>query len=61
MSTQDFRGAAYAFKVFMRDAQADIDRGERVGARKVWKLANPAKVRIGWMKRRLLRGEFKAR
>lgn len=59
MSTDEYRGSAWAFKRLMRQAQDEIDRGERSGARRIWKTANPAKVCIGWFERRVLRGEFK--
>lgn len=51
--------SVWAFQQLMTAAQGEIDRGERAGARRIWKTANPAKVTIGWFERRVLRGEFK--
>lgn len=61
MSLEVHRGAAWAFHQLMKQAQADIDRGERKGADRKWRTANPAKVGISWAKRRLLLGEFRKR
>lgn len=61
MSLDDSRGAAWAFRELMREAQAEIDRGERQGVTWEWRKANPARTMIGWAKRRLLRGEFRRR
>lgn len=33
MSLKDFKGAAYYFNLLMQQAQDEIDRGERTGAR----------------------------
>jgi hypothetical protein len=34
MSREDFKGAAWLFAKWMRDAQGEIDRGERQGVRR---------------------------
>ena len=62
MSMDECRGAAYVFRELMKQAQHDIDHGGEVKpARVIAKTANPAKVTIGWFKRRILRGEFRRR
>jgi hypothetical protein len=65
MSREDFKGAAYAVAVFMETAKAEIaaDRaaGKPRGARILWARANPAKMTMGWFRRRLLGGQFRQR
>lgn len=61
MSLDEYKGAAYAVRTWMREAQAEIDAGTRKGAAVKWKRANPAKTVIGWFERRVLRGEFRRR
>lgn len=61
MSLDAHKGSAWAVRELMRKAEADILAGERKGVTRLWKTANPAKVTIGWFKRRLLRGEFRTR
>jgi len=62
MSREDFKGAAYAVAVFMETAKAEIaaDRaaGKPRGARILWARANPAKMAMGWFRRRLWAGNF---
>lgn len=58
MSLKHFQGAAYAFSQLMAEAEREIKDGARKGATVIHKRPNPAKVCIGWMKRRVLRGEF---
>lgn len=60
MSFDDHRETAWAYRELMRKAQAEIDAGERKGATVKFKTAHP-KVKIGWFKRRVLRGEFRKR
>ncbi len=59
--THEPRESAWAFKQLMAQAQKDIDAGTSAPAVVKFKAANPAKVCIGWFKRRLLRGEFRRR
>ena len=62
MSSLDhFRGAAWAVRALMEKAAAEIKSGERKGATVLYRKANPAKTAISWMKRRVLRGEFRRR
>jgi len=37
----DFKGAAWAFAELMKQAQAEIDSGKRLGADRRWKYAHP--------------------
>lgn len=61
MSLDHFKGSAWAVRELMKASKAEIDRGERKGVTRLWKTANPAKVTIGWFRRRILRGEFRKR
>lgn len=61
MSLDEYKGSAWAVRELMRQAKAEIDAGERTGVTRLWKTANPAKVHIGWFRRRILRGEFRRR
>ena len=61
MSLSDFRESAHAFRELMRQAEREIQDGQRKGATVLYRKANPAKTVIGWFKRRLLRGEFRRR
>lgn len=55
MSLTDHRGYVYAMRELFKQAQAEIDRGERKGADRRWPTAHP-KVASDWA--RILRGEF---
>lgn len=62
VSTRDFKGSAHWVKTLMAQAAKDIAEGGEIKAAKVLnKGPNLAKVHIGWLKRRLLRGEFRRR
>lgn len=61
MSLADHKGAAFAFRTWMQQSAEEITRGERKGATVLYRKANPARVVIGWMKRRVIRGEFRRR
>lgn len=61
MSCDEYKGAAWAFRELMREAEKDIASGERKGATVKFKGPNLAKIHIGWFRRRLLRGEFRRR
>lgn len=54
MSTDHFRGTAWAVKTLMQQAQQEIDRGDRVGAVRIW-TASDERVRLGDYKARLAR------
>ena len=63
--TDRFReqGSVDAWQELNRRAAAEIKAGdgELRAPRVIYKRINPAKVVIGWMQRRMLRGEFKKR
>ena len=56
MSLNECRGVAYAYREFMRLAQADIQSGGEIKPAVVkWKTAHPRRTLIGPFKARLLR------
>ena len=59
MSLKDHKGSAYAFGALMQQAQDEIDAGLRKGVTVKFKTADWSKTKIGWFRRRLLRGEFR--
>lgn len=60
VSTEDFQGAAHAFKRFMQMAAEDIQQQRAKGVTVKWAKANPAKTTIGGFKAKLLRMKQRA-
>jgi hypothetical protein len=61
MSRQDFRGASYAFSVWMQQAADEIAAGKTRGVRVLHKHPDRKRTHIGWLRRQLLSGEFRKR
>jgi len=61
MSRQDFRGASYAFSVWMQQAADEIAAGKARGARVLHKHPDRKRTHLGWLRRQLLSGEFRKR
>lgn len=61
MSKADFQGAAYAVSVWMQQAADDIAAGKAKGVRVLHKHADRKLTHIGWLRRQILRGEFRKR
>lgn len=61
MSLDDFKGEAWLVRKWMREAEQDIKDGTLKPARILCKGPDLRKTFVGWMKRRILRGEFRKR